>query len=88
MKKDIHPSNYREVCFKDMSNEEVSPVSRNSSTPQDASISSAAVTATVRRSKKGTDMATQCGKDRQDSFPHYLCFYCFIVGVLSFFIAL
>ena len=23
MKKDIHPSNYREVCFKDMSNEEV-----------------------------------------------------------------
>jgi ribosomal protein L31 len=119
MKKDIHPSNYREVCFKDMSNEEVfitrstvasretieidgkeyplvkleitsssHPVSRNSSTPQDASISSAAVTATVRRSKKGTDMATQCGKDRQDSFPHYLCFYCFIVGVLSFFIAL
>ena len=23
MKKDIHPSNYREVAFKDMSNEEV-----------------------------------------------------------------
>ena len=23
MKKDIHPSNYREVCFKDMSNDEV-----------------------------------------------------------------
>ena len=22
MKKDIHPSNYREVCFKDMSNDE------------------------------------------------------------------
>ena len=23
MKKDLHPSNYREVCFKDMSNDEV-----------------------------------------------------------------